>query len=866
MATNTYTVKKGDTLSAIANKYKAEYGYTNTYTYVDELVKINDITNPNYIVVGQVIKLTGTPAPTSNNSWGNVVKIKLVGLQSKPDPGYSDRTVYTTWIWTKENTENYSVEWEYYTGDKDGDGNAVWFEGSTATVTDKQSVYDAPANALKVRVRVKPNSKKRKVNGKETTYWDGKWCTRTGYDFAKNPPSKLDKPSVELDGRKLTMSLTNVPSNVAIVYFEVTKDNTSVVKTQKVAVKTRSASYTYTIASAGEYKVRCYAIGGNDQSGDWSDYSDSKSTIPDTPKKLTKCSASTDTSIYLEWASTNGAKEYDIQYAENKDYFDASGDVTTVNAGDTTKYTITKLTSGKEYFFRIRAKNTSGESEWSEISSVIIGKDPVAPTTWSSITTAIKGEPVTLYWVHNSEDGSTQTYATLSLEINGVVEEFNIENKIDEQNISTVKLYDKLDHLTILKKEEKEDTSACTIDTSKMEAGATIRWKVRTKGVTERYSAYSAQRIIDVHEQPRLELQVTNRDNSVFTVLNAFPIKLSAVAYPKTQAPIGYHVSVIANDSYTTVDGAGNEMPVNSGTPVYSKYFDGDEDLTQDRSLSIALSAGDLNLENDVEYTIRCVVSMNSGLTGEASTDFTVAWIDTVEYEPTAEIGLDSDTVSVQIRPYCVDENESLIPNLMLSVYRREFDGSFTKLMDGLDNMKNTFLTDPHPSLDYARYRIVAMNTETGAITYTDLPGYPVGENAVIIQWDEQWSSFENFSEDPLATPPWVGSLLKIPYNIDVSDSHKPDVALVEYIGRKHPVSYYGTQLGETSTWSVVIPKDDRETLYALRRLAVWMGNVYVREPSGSGYWANVTVSFSQKHKDLTIPVTLNVTRVEGGA
>lgn len=43
------------------------------------------------------------------------------------------------------------------------------------------------------------------------------------------------------------------------------------------------------------------------------------------------------------------------------------------------------------------------------------------------------------------------------------------------------------------------------------------------------------------------------------------------------------------------------------------------------------------------------------------------------------------------------------------------------------------------------------------------------------------------------------------------------------------------------------------------------MGDVYVREPSGSGYWANISVSFTQTHCELTIPVTLNITRVEGG-
>ena len=87
----------------------------------------------------------------------------------------------------------------------------------------------------------------------------------------------------------------------------------------------------------------------------------------------------------------------------------------------------------------------------------------------------------------------------------------------------------------------------------------------------------------------------------------------------------------------------------------------------------------------------------------------------------------------------------------------------------------------------------------------------------------------------------------------------------MKYIGRKRPVSYYGTQLGATATWKMDIPAYDKETLYALRRLQIWTGNVYAREPSGSGYWANVKVSFSQTHCSVVIPVTIDLTRVEGG-
>ena len=145
------------------------------------------------------------------------------------------------------------------------------------------------------------------------------------------------------------------------------------------------------------------------------------------------------------------------------------------------------------------------------------------------------------------------------------------------------------------------------------------------------------------------------------------------------------------------------------------------------------------------------------------------------------------------------------------------------------------------------------------------MPGYPVQEKSIIIQWDEEWSNFQTSEEGRLEQPPWSGSLLKLPYNVDVSDKYNTDVSLIEYIGRENPVSYYGTQRGISSTWSVEIDREDVDTLYALRRLAIWMGNVYVREPSGSGYWANVSVAFSQKHCDVTIPVTLDIKRVEGG-
>jgi LysM repeat protein len=218
---------------------------------------------------------------------------------------------------------------------------------------------------------------------------------------------------------------------------------------------------------------------------------------------------------------------------------------------------------------------------------------------------------------------------------------------------------------------------------------------------------------------------------------------------------------------------------------------------------------------------------------------------------------------------FCEVVKTTPITDVKFSIYRREFDGAFTEIATGLDGSAMVTETDPHPALDYARYRIVSTSNATGDVAYYDPPGVPVGEKAIVMQWDEPWMDYES-STDPeeillSSRPNWTGSLLKLPYNIDVSENFSPETEMIEYIGRANPVSYYGTQQRYAATWNTAIPKSDQKTIHALRRLARWMGDVYVREPSGTGYWANVTVSFDQNHLELTVPISFTITRVEGG-
>lgn len=886
------TVEKGDTLTQIAVDYAGGYSKYKT------LAAINNISNPDLIYIGQKIYLTsgGSSSSSSNSSSSNKATIKQFGALST-----NSNTLFATWDWDKQSqTESYKVLWKYTTID------GIELIGSNTNITvdkdyyagSRQSTYQIPEGATKVTFQVKPISETYKKNDKDTTYWTAEWSTKETYTNS-TPLSTPKAPTLEVDGYKLTAVIDDVGDTVATkIEFKLIKNNTTVVGTKSASINTKTGyvAYSWSTSDAGsEYKVCARAVKGTLYS-DWTGYSNSITTKPSAPSGFTKAKAQSETSVYLEWASIKSAKTYNIQYTTEKRYFDGSDQVTTKSGIDTTHFEITGLETGKEYFFRLQAVNEdNATSDWSAISSVVIGTDPIAPTTWSSTTTAIVGEELNLYWVHNSKDGSSQTYAELELNIGGITETHTIKNSTDE--------------------DEKDKTSVYSVDTSGYSEGTTILWKVRTAGVTKNYGEWSVQRTIDIYAQPSLELSFTDVDGNSIETLTAFPGYIYALPGPKTQAPIGYNVEVISNSIYETVDNVGNPKIVNVGEAIYSKHFDTTDELV------VELTPGNIDLENNISYTIKCVASMNSGLNAEGTVNFDVAWSDE-QYSPNAEISIDEEVLSAHIRPYCTktttkyykvtagtyniytktdetidfvygselakrltttgeqvyygvdgDGNDIyyceviesvLVENVTLSVYRRTFDGDFIEIATGLDNTRNITVTDPHPALDFARYRIVATSAETGAIGYTDV-SEPVGFDSGIIQWAEDWSYFESTEEEALEQPAWSGSMLRLRFNLDVSESNSPDVQHVAYIGREQKVSYYGTQLGSKCTWNSDVIADDKETLYTLRRLQNWLGDVYVREPSGLGYWATATVSFNQNHTELIIPVSINLTRVEGG-
>lgn len=878
---------------------------------------------------------------------------KKVTLSSIKRQTNTSNLYYVTWKFKASHVDHYKVVWSYQATKKD---NAVWFIGSDSTTEAKQSTYNPPDNAYRIKVSVTPVAKTHQVKRKDKqnkehtkteAYWGGTAVTsaaapvKINYIFDAAPA--VPTVSIALNKAKNTLYLTAIvehyddeketsgdidPTDIIVptgaIEFEIVSFNaaTTVSSDKQVTVLTRtsvdkktnkkvSAPYKATliknrasikitagIQSGYAYRVRARRLSAafTDTSksksvkrpaewmkSQWSEYSSDEvgGTNPAKTTGLKVVAYETSPNhVKLTWNNQNNVKEYEIQYTDNNAYFENnSSEVSSDSTGtNIAQRIIGNIETGKNYYFRVRAVNDVGEGEWSSIVRILLKNvKPDPPTTWSNVlTVAINSDGKgaldgVLYWTHNDPNEALQNEAVI-----GIAIERN--GKTGKETYITIKGAASYYSLTETNRKLKNYGESRVSDA--MYEGAIIHWRVKTKSFRSAdYSDYSATRTIKVYKKPTLGIGLYTMgswlwdpfnfetDNILYAqssggnltkTLTKYPLIIKLVANPKTQKAVSFHISINSNSTYTVTDELGESRTVHRGDSLFSETYTANS--TNPNVLSVNLKPGDVDLDNGRSYTINASVGMNSGLEAEAAYAFDVKWADE-EYSPNAEVIVDENTYSTSIRPFIEEGNT----NVYFSIYRREYDGSFTLIAGDIPGDDTAFYKDPHPSLNYARYRIVATSLKTGSFSFYDMPGIPMMDNEIVIQWEENWSEFNYDIDETPEEPEWTGSLLVLPYNIDISVEHDPDVALVNYIGRQHPVSYYGTHRGESSKWSVEIDKSDVDTLYAIRRLASYMGDVYVREPSGIGYWAQVTVSYTENYGKPIIPVSFDIKRVEGG-
>lgn len=807
---------------------------------------------------------------------------------------------------SKKHLDHYTVKWKVQYS-----ANGPWFDGSETNVDSRYTTatYNIPDNAYQVNAWINAYSKKHSVKKKKKTVQQAYWTCKS--DSKSYIVKKIDVPG-DIGNIEPTIESTNLRLSTSVPNTEIaTGTNQVLFQVLRCVDGSTSQAYQYNsrsnivnnssssgpVSLSPEYYYIYRGALYNSTSKKYGAYSAWSSRIYGLPGKpnISILETNSPTSIRITFSVKGMATGYTIQYQNiNKDFnvvpnpsSEEMEESSTSTALKTKTLYISDLTQGTIYYFRVRATNSTGDSQWSDVKALIIGTVPAAPTTWSDITSAELGQTVHLYWTHNSQDGSTMRKAQIRIAVNGT-------------NLPIIEVNNR--YLNTRDEDKVQEYELALTSDNPMHSFSdadVVTWEVRTKGVYEDastggYGDWSTTRTIYVYQKPVVtisakrgwlwnpfnfvddpvtgETEDRTDDEEIYVTAITYPVQFQIESSPVTQTPVSYHLTIIADEDYTTTDQYGNEVEVSKGTEIYSNFFD-----SSSHSLSVELTPNDVIFENGISYTATVLLYMNSGLSDDDSITFvTVLEPDNV-YPEITDVIIDESNWSASIYPICYandeENDDSLAKNVTLEIYRIDSTGNYI-FVGSTENDGSSAVPDPHPSLDYARYRIVARNKYTGRIAYQDYFYWEVGCTSIVIQWDESWNAFEFMTIDDgegvtsieESDNNVLGAQLILPYNIDVSESYTPDAALVEYIGRNYPVSYYGTQRGQSATWNTEIPADDDVTIMALRELADWMGDVYVREPSGTGYWANIAVSMSLKHKDVKIPVSLSIKRVEGGA
>ena len=830
---------------------------------------------------------------------GLKITLNKEGIQPVPDKVDTLFIGWSNWknqvgATINDQTEKIRVKWIYGTtyGEKYTEEHSVEY---TSTTTSDELTIDLKYTKW-VNVEVTPIAYDIPDSNPTTKYWSAEVATpKSSYDVKLQTPPKTitEAPSFVYDPQTGQARLTayvdrkeddyivfqvlyvdDYGTTIPYKVYEVNTDPVTLMgsisitlptaKNPKTTVKTDSTNVTVsTEIPFLKFIARCYARRGPKEDKNWSwDWSPLSETVMirlPKPSKFTSYYKLTTINVFeLYWDVPKTLHTYISKYViEYTQSITILNDGTVVFNNPSTyevndpeiQYASIPVDNMERAWYFRYATVSNGDNEvqspWSDHVVIPVGSTPAVPTVWSNVVTAKTSDQIILNWTHNPTDNSPLKESRLWW----TTGDYNDESKWHYEDIFNP------DPVM------NPNRGSYTLPKSVYENGARpLYWQVRTKGYSDIYSPWSMTQEINIYKEPDIRVGSGPSETTTWT---KYPVVISMTGTADLQSPVTATIVITANNSYRTTDSMGNIIEVPKGAIVYSntiQSFSGTTSgYTNSFSHTWSLSAVDLSVPNGEEHTVKVIVGFDSGLTAEGTTGIIInhTRIRASTYVTTSYV---SDTKRLWIKPCISYLNGSTEDDFLCQVYRANVNGSYD-YVGSVDAWYH--LSDPYPTFGRCRYRVIYIGRKTGEYLYYDTPYIDIKETSIVIQWDEHSTNYDRRNDVGYESSPMM---LDLPYNIKTNDDTKVEVELVKYSGRENPVSYYGTSKTTTVSWSSDIPKKDIERIDKLRHLMNWAGDVYVREPSGNGYWATVNVSFSQSYDDVIIPVTIQVTKVEGGA
>lgn len=541
-----------------------------------------------------------------------------------------------------------------------------------------------------------------------------------------------------------------------------------------------------------------------------------------------------------------------IDYAEGLENNDTKAKTAELSesAGTSHVITLSEAEAGMSWWARVRRRTNNGVSAWSSIVTAAIPapaeqaatENLGAPTASQTLMAYAMDDDILLSWVHNSGEGSQQSaYQVEIIRSDGTTETYSGSGDVGVSPSIYITPVD-----------------VGNADGSDLDDGATLMWRVRTQGAYEGYwSPWSRTQSFRVFASPLAGISVTDPLSSYPLVIEVGATSQSGLGLPDGNAPLSCQVSIAPASDVETTSSDGTVTTIAAGETVWSGWYTRTSGNFADGAWTIGLNSSDVRLVGSAAYYVTAVVVTEAGMRAEASATFEVSWGGELP-APMCSASFDADALSCRIWPWCEEMADDgaqgggepdeptfeLVDGVTLSVWRVLQDGSTELVADGIANDGESYVDDPRCAFGTCTYRIVAEMEDTG-VQSVDEYTVETPHQRVDIQFGSE--------------------RVELKYNIEWAEAHGPDVELLRFHGRRHPVAHWGTQSGQTFRVHGSLARGtDAETLAKLRSLAEHRGPCFVREPTGLAWWASVVpTQISGGYGTSEQKVELEITRVE---
>ena len=612
------------------------------------------------------------------------------------------------------------------------------------------------------------------------TYYKGSYSDYSNTATVYTTPTAPTWTSVTRNSdTQVTLKWSNTSASYTKVYIERQTDGGSWSALANVSKgTTQYVDSTTTKDHAYKYRIRSY------NGGRYSSYATSGTTITMTPAAPTKITLSRSSGTTVDVTLTNNSNvATKVQYQVSTDGGATWG--TTTDSASLTSFSVTISGTGK---VRARNYNSTGTSDWITSASITTLTPPNPPTlkSPSGIVNKSLGGNVTFSWTHNPVDGSAQTA-------------YKLDYSIDGGSTWT----------------ELTGTTSQTrnVAVSTWSAGATVTWRVCTKGADASYSDWSSTKTFNVYTEP--SVSITSPSGSI----TSMPISVSA--------------------TYSDMTGfscAAATVAIYSGTKkLYSKSC-----TISGTSITASITAGNYLPENGESYTAKVTVRSSSSLTSSAESAFSTDF--TEPAEGSLDITNDPETGCVQVSA-TYDNTGADEPAVAVSIARVNADGTTTMLLDHGANADT--IIDKYAPLNTPYQYTVITHASSEAITTVD---------------------FDNIIETDLWFVYWGDNIASAKWNPDNAGINvaRPQKKRVWYVGRKDPVSYDGSAVSftESPSW-MILTKEEAEPFIQLIEDG---GRGIYKSCDGMVYRADFDLTLSPNYTAIGYygGVQLNITRIAG--